>query len=73
MESILKDHEIELDKTIMIGDNLETDILFGKNCKLDTLLVFTGVTTEKTYFEGHEKTKIIIPTYVVDNLSTDNS
>jgi ribonucleotide monophosphatase NagD (HAD superfamily) len=30
----------------MIGDNLETDIMFGKNNNIDTLLVLSGVTTE---------------------------
>lgn len=31
----------------MIGDNMDTDILFGKNAGMDTLLVFTGVTNEE--------------------------
>ena len=28
----------------MVGDNLETDIMFAKNNKIDSLLVLSGVT-----------------------------
>ena len=40
-----KEHSLEnapLSKFLMIGDSLETDILFGNNCGIDTLLVTSG-------------------------------
>jgi len=51
------------DDTIMIGDNYQTDILAGINAKLDTLMVFTGVTRHEEY--PHLKVK---PTYNIQNL-----
>ena len=29
----------------MFGDRLDTDIEFGKNCKMTTVLTLTGITT----------------------------
>ena len=43
----------------MIGDNLETDILFGNRCQVDTLCLLTGVTNE----EKAQNNEISSPTY----------
>lgn len=44
-EQIIVDHKMDDKKKIlMVGDNLLTDIKFGQNCEIDTLLVFSGVT-----------------------------
>lgn len=56
LDFIFKDNEIEnneinLKKTLMIGDNLNTDIRFANNSGIDSLLVFTGVTTEYKFNE----------------------
>ncbi len=64
MEQALKVLGIPKEKTLMIGDNYDTDILAGINVELDTLLVHTGVTTKEAL-----KAKEIQPTYVVDNLA----
>ncbi len=46
---------------LMIGDNLNTDIKFAHNCGIDSLLVYSGVTSEKQYKEQEE----IKATYVL--------
>jgi len=38
-------HAIDATKTCMIGDRLGTDILFGNNCGLKTILVLTGISS----------------------------
>ncbi|MGO4888927.1 TIGR01457 family HAD-type hydrolase [Anaerobacillus sp. MEB173] len=52
------------EKTLMIGDNYDTDILAGIHANMDTLMVHTGVTSKeqlKTYSKQ--------PTYVLDSLA----
>jgi ribonucleotide monophosphatase NagD (HAD superfamily) len=58
----MKSHNIE-DKSriVMIGDNPETDIEFGHNSGIDTILVTTGVTSK-------EEAKDIKTTYICDHL-----
>ncbi|KAM7356119.1 glycerol-3-phosphate phosphatase [Cochliomyia hominivorax] len=41
-ESLIKNGIIEPKRTLMIGDCAKIDVLFGKNCGFDTLLVGTG-------------------------------
>ncbi|KAK2573667.1 Glycerol-3-phosphate phosphatase [Acropora cervicornis] len=38
-------HNIDPSKACMIGDRLNTDILFGNNCGLKTILVLTGISS----------------------------
>lgn len=42
MDCIKAKHDFDPAKTIMIGDRLDTDIMFGKNGGVSTLLVLTG-------------------------------
>ena len=45
---LLEEHGLEgisLSRFLMVGDNLETDIKFGNNCGIHTLLVLTGNTS----------------------------
>lgn len=46
-ETLRKEHGLErepLNKFLMVGDSLLTDIMFGNNCGIDTLLVLSGNT-----------------------------
>ncbi|HEX6594512.1 MAG TPA: TIGR01457 family HAD-type hydrolase [Bacillota bacterium] len=64
MNEALKRLGTEKQRTIMVGDNYETDIMAGIRSGLDTLIVFTGVTSKKTMMTVKQK-----PTYQVDHLS----
>lgn len=50
----------------MIGDNLETDILFGINSDITTLLVMTGVTHE-SMITGEKKSSTV-PDYIMQSM-----
>lgn len=63
VELALERLNVHKDAVIMIGDNYDTDICSGINAGIDTLLVFTGVTTK----EDLQKVKIQ-PTYTVQSL-----
>lgn len=45
MEFLLKKFQIDCPRMCMVGDRLDTDILFGQNAGCKTLLVLSGVTT----------------------------
>ncbi|XP_010929041.2 phosphoglycolate phosphatase 2 [Elaeis guineensis] len=45
MDFLLERFQIDTSKMCMVGDRLDTDILFGQNAGCKTLLVLSGVTT----------------------------
>ncbi|KAF4613102.1 hypothetical protein D9613_010871 [Agrocybe pediades] len=53
-------------RTIMVGDRLNTDILFGQNGGLATLLVFTGITTEEEITGPNPS--LIVPDFLTQTL-----
>lgn len=54
-------------RTIFVGDRLNTDILFGQNGGLATLLVLTGITSESD-ITGPNASKIV-PDYVTGSIA----
>ncbi|KAG6820071.1 hypothetical protein H0H93_005599 [Arthromyces matolae] len=54
------------ERTIMVGDRLNTDILFGKSGGLTTLLVLTGITQESEITGSNAST--IVPDYVTNSI-----
>lgn len=54
------------DQICMVGDRLDTDIMFGKNGGLTTCLVLSGVTTEETLLNPSNKVQ---PDYYMTQLS----
>ncbi|XP_006270298.3 chronophin [Alligator mississippiensis] len=59
--------------TLMVGDRLETDILFGKNCGLATVLTLTGVSRleeAQAYMASDSPAaKDLVPNYYVDSIA----
>ncbi|EGO01264.1 hypothetical protein SERLA73DRAFT_179405 [Serpula lacrymans var. lacrymans S7.3] len=53
-------------RTIMVGDRLNTDILFGQGGGLSTLLVLTGITSEKDITGPNASS--IVPDYVTQSI-----
>lgn len=72
-ECIASQFDLDPAQSLMVGDRLETDILFGANCGLSTVLTLTGVSTleqaqEYKDSESPEK-KDFVPDYVVDSIA----
>jgi ribonucleotide monophosphatase NagD (HAD superfamily) len=49
-----------------VGDRLDTDVLFGKDNGLQTVLTLSGVTTEAKLLSPENKIK---PQYYVDSIA----
>lgn len=48
LRNIAEKGNLQMNQICMVGDRLDTDILFGKNAGLTTALVLSGVTDEET-------------------------
>ncbi|RUS17126.1 HAD-like domain-containing protein [Endogone sp. FLAS-F59071] len=64
MDCIIARYSLDLNRTLMIGDRLDTDIDFGNRGGLATLAVLTGVTTEQ---DLQNPTQKIVPTYYMES------
>lgn len=58
---------IDPSKTVMIGDRLDTDIEFGINCNLKTILVLSGVTQLTDLANSTTKPDIILKSLIEFN------
>ncbi|PON57648.1 2-phosphoglycolate phosphatase [Parasponia andersonii] len=66
MDFLLKRFNISCSRMCMVGDRLDTDILFGRNAGCRTLLVLSGVTTLPTLQDPSNK---IQPDYYTSKVS----
>ncbi|KAF7151485.1 hypothetical protein RHSIM_Rhsim02G0089800 [Rhododendron simsii] len=66
MEFLLKKFHTNTSRMCMVGDRLDTDILFGQNAGCRTLLVFSGVTTQSSL---QDPTNDIQPDYYTSKIS----
>jgi len=58
-------YHLNKERTCMIGDRLNTDVLFGINSGIKTLLVLTGVTTKDMVLSEENK---IYPDFIINSL-----
>lgn len=72
-ECIASQFELDPESSLMVGDRLETDIVFGVNCGLSTVLTLTGVSTfeqAQVYKDSDEpEKKDFVPDYVVESIA----
>ncbi|CAM9454986.1 unnamed protein product, partial [Discosporangium mesarthrocarpum] len=47
IQQLMEDFSLDRSRTIMVGDRLDTDIMFGNAGNISTVLVLTGVSEEK--------------------------
>jgi phosphoglycolate phosphatase len=66
LDYIAEKYSIPKDEICMVGDRLDTDILFGKDGGLSTLLVLSGVTTEERLLSPKNE---IVPDFYTNQLS----
>jgi 4-nitrophenyl phosphatase len=58
-------HSVDPSKTLIIGDTISTDIAFGKNVGITTVLALSGVTTANTVSSTAPSDQ---PDYVINSL-----
>ncbi len=64
LDYLIEKEQLKKEECVMVGDNLETDILFGHKGEIATLCTLTGVTTEDVVLAN----TIAVPTYYSDAL-----
>ena len=65
-QHVLKDHDIQKEDILMVGDTLKTDILGGNKFGISTALVLTG-NTQANKAEPLIETSGIIPNYICES------
>lgn len=69
---LIKQFNVDPQRTLMIGDRCNTDILFGNRAGFTTLLVLTGISTlldiEKMKQSEEKDQQDLIPDYYIDAL-----
>ena len=60
-------------RTVMVGDRLDTDILLGSTCSLKTILTLTGVSSLEDVKSNQESDcmfkKKMVPDFYVDSIA----
>jgi 4-nitrophenyl phosphatase/phosphoglycolate phosphatase len=66
IDYIVNKYRVERSRICMVGDRLDTDVLFGTDNGLKTVLTLSGVTSEKKLLSEEN---LIKPDYYVDSIA----
>nr|4BX0_A Chain A, PYRIDOXAL PHOSPHATE PHOSPHATASE [Mus musculus] len=69
-QCITEDFSVDPARTLMVGDRLETDILFGHRCGMTTVLTLTGVSSleeAQAYLTAGQRD--LVPHYYVESIA----
>lgn len=66
IDYIVDKYKIERSRICMVGDRLDTDVLFGLDNGLESVLTLSGVTTKEKLLSEENK---IQPTYFVESIA----
>ncbi|ESN92361.1 hypothetical protein HELRODRAFT_115984 [Helobdella robusta] len=71
LKAVQDEFEIESDKTLMVGDRLDTDIEFASHCSLRSLLVLTGCANsgDVTRIQNGDVPDTSVPNYYTESLA----
>ncbi|KAK2083038.1 hypothetical protein P7K49_038274 [Saguinus oedipus] len=70
-DCVSQEYSIDPERTIMVGDWLDTDILLGITCGLKTILILTGVST-LGYVKRNQESDCVTKKKMVPNLYVDS-
>ena len=68
IQALIDKYKFDRAATLMVGDRLDTDILFAQNGGVDSLLVLSGCTSREDLALGHGNSAGAHPTYVAVDL-----
>lgn len=66
IDYIVDKYKVDRARICMVGDRLDTDVLFGSDNGLNTVLTLSGVTTKTKLLSPENK---IIPNFYVDSIA----
>ncbi|KAK8803802.1 hypothetical protein WA158_001496 [Blastocystis sp. Blastoise] len=70
LQMVKQDAGCEMRDIIMVGDSLQTDVLFAKNNHIPSICVLSGVTKEETLSELTDQQEIYKPEYYAEDFAT---
>lgn len=72
-DCVSQEYGINPERTVMVGDRLDTDILLGSTCSLKTILTLTGVSSLEDVKSNQESDcmfkKKMVPDFYVDSIA----